>query len=211
MLTFFSGMNSCGKTTYIKELLEQAEGAFTEPPSRVIFCYNVYQPLFTEISKTVANVSFYQGLPDRDTIDQWASSQRHLLLIFDDLYYELVQSKAICDLTIMLSHHLRISTIMTSHNIFMGAKYSKTISTNLHYILLFTLRNRMQLSVLGSQLFCHKGRAKNFVKVYDMVSGGGNTIGNPLIIDNSPRSMGRQYMLRSRCLPGQFPIIYEIS
>ena len=132
------------------------------------------------------------------------------MLVFDDLNQELIQNKAVCDLTIMLSHHLNITCIMTSHNIFMCAKYSKTISTNLHYILLFTLRNRLQLSILGSQMFCHKGKAKNFVKVYDQVMSE-NCLGNPLIIDNSPRSTNRNYMLRNKVMPGEFPVIYEIN
>ena len=205
------GMNNCGKTTYIRKLLEQADGVFTVPPKRVIVCYNIFQDLFRRMAETVPNISFYQGLPDRTTIEDWAAKTAgHLMLVFDDLYQELIQSKAVCDLTIMLSHHLNISCIMTSHNIFMCAKYSKTISTNLHYILLFTLRNRLQLSVLGSQLFCHKGKARNFVKVYDTVTSE-NSIGNPLIIDNSPRSTNRRYMLRSRVMPGELPIIYEIS
>ena len=148
------GMSNCGKSSYIRKMMEQADGVFTEPPSRVIYCYNVFQRLFTEMADTVPNISFYQGLPDRATIESWASKKKHLMLTFDDLYQEQIQSKAVCDLTIMLSHHLNISCIMTSHNIFMCAKYFKTISTNLHYILLFTIRNRLQLSVLGSQLFC---------------------------------------------------------
>ena len=173
------GMNNCGKTTYIRKMLEQADGVFTEPPKRVIVCYNIFQDLFRRMAETVPNISFYQGLPDRTTIENWASETGgHLMLVFDDLYHELIQSKAVCDLTIMLSHHLNISCIMTSHNIFMSAKFSKTISTNLHYILLFTLRNRLQLSILGSQLFCHKGKARNFVKVYDLVTSA-NGIGNP--------------------------------
>lgn len=130
------------------------------------------------------------------------------MLVFDDLYQELIQSKAVCDLTIMPSHHLNISCIMTSHNIFMCAKYSKTISTNLHYILLFTIRNRLQLSVLGGQLFCQKAKAKNFLKVFDMVVN--ENPFNPLIIDNSPKPRNRQYMLCSSVLPGKLPIINKI-
>ena len=205
------GMSNCGKTTYILKLLEQAEGVFTEPPKLVIVCYNIFQCLFRRMAETVPNISFNQGLPDRATIEDWASkTEGHLMLVFDDLYQELIQNKAVCDLTIMLSHHLNISCIMTSHNIFMCAKYSKTISTNLHYTLLFTLRNRLQLSILGSQLFCHKGKAKNFVKVYDQVMSE-NCLGNPLIIDNSPRSTNRNYMLRNKVMPGEFPVIYEIN
>ena len=164
-------MNDCGKTTYITKMLEQADRVFTEPPKCVIVCYNIFQDLFRRMAETVPNISFYQGLPDRTTIKNWAlETGGHLMLVFDDLYHELIQSKAVCDLTIVLSHHLNISCIMTSHNIFMSAKFSETISTNFHYILLFMLCNRLQLSILGSQLFCHKGKGRNFVKVYDFVT-----------------------------------------
>jgi hypothetical protein len=64
-------MSGSGKTTYIKRLLEQADGVFTEAPSRVIYCYNVYQQLFTEMGNTVKNISFYQGVPDRETLRIW--------------------------------------------------------------------------------------------------------------------------------------------
>ena len=109
------GMSNCGKTTYILKLLQQAKGVFTEPPKRVIVCYNIFKVLFRWMAETVPNISFYQGLPDRATIEDWASkTEGHLMLVFDDLYQESIQNKAVCDLTIMLSHHLNISCIMAS-------------------------------------------------------------------------------------------------
>ena len=130
----FFGMNNSGKTTYIAKMLEQAEGVFTEPPKRVIVCYNIFQDLFRRMEETVPNLSFYQGLPDRATIEEWsAQTAGHLMLVIDDMYHELIQSKAVCDLIIMLSHHLNITCLITGHNLFMCSKYSKTISTNLHY------------------------------------------------------------------------------
>lgn len=202
-------MSQSGKTSYIEKILIQRNGLFTIPVSKVVYCYNVYQEKFSSMSKSVEGIVFYQGLPDRDTIETWARDESHLVIVFDDMYFEVIQSKAICDLIIMLSHHLRITSIMTSHNIFMNARFSKTIATNLHYILLFTLRNRLQISVLGSQLMCHKAKARNFVKVYDMAVG--NTLGNPLIIDNSPKSVNRQFALRTNCLVGEHAIVYEIN
>ena len=209
----FFGMSSCGKTTYIKKMLEQADGVFTEPPKRIVFCYNIFQDLFHRMAETIPNITFYEGVPDRSTMEEWSSQTGggHLLIIFDDLYKEVIQSKAVCDLSILLSHHLKISSIIVSHNIYMGAKYSKTITSNLHYIGLFTIRDRRHLSILGSQLFAHKSKARNFVKVYDLVQST-SSLGNPLIIDNSPCSnSNRNHILRSRVLPGELPIIYEIS
>ena len=209
----FFGMSNCGKSTYIKKMLEQADGVFTEPPKRVVFCYNIFQDLFHRMAETVPNISFHEGVPDRATMEEWSAQigGGHLMIVFDDLYNEVIQSKAVCDLSVLLSHHLNISSIISSHNIFMGAKYSKTITTNLHYIGLFTIRDRRHLSILGSQLFAHKNKARNFVKVYDLVRNQ-NSLGNPLIIDNSPKSnTNRNQILRSRVLPGEIPIIYEIS
>lgn len=149
-------MSNSGKSTFIKTLLEMAPKLFTEAPSRIIYYYNIYQEKFAQMEDRIENISFFQGLPQRCDIERYASSERHLLLIFDDLYQDVISSKDISDLTIMLCHHLNISCIFTSHNIFTCGKYSKTIATNLHYLLLFTLRNRLQLSVLATQLFCHK-------------------------------------------------------
>ena len=61
-------------------------------------------------------------------------------------------------------------------------------------------------SVTGSQLFAYKKKARNFVKVFDQVRSA-NSIGIPLIIDNSRKSTNRNLMLSSRVLPGE----YEIS
>ena len=202
-------MSNSGKTSYIKALLEQSEKTFTEKPSRVIYFYNVYQSKFSEMEASIQNISFHQGLPQRCDIEQFAASEKHLLLVFDDLYYEVISSKNLSDLTIMLCHHLNISCIFTSHNIFTCGKFSKTIATNLHYILLFTLRNRLQLITLATQLFCHKTKSKGFVNMYDRVMEENQF--SPLIIDLSPRCQNSRYMLRKNILPGQYPIIYELQ
>lgn len=64
----------------------------------------------------------------------------------------------------------------------------------MHYLLLFTLRNRLQLSVLATQLFCHKTKSKNFVAVYDAVMK--EDPFSPLIIDLSPKTPSSTFMLR---------------
>lgn len=202
-------MSNSGKTTYIRKLLESSSKIFTEAPSRVIYFYNVYQPKFAEMEDSIGNISFFQGLPQRSVIEDYAGSESHLLLVFDDLYQDVINSRDISDLTIMLCHHLNISCIFTSHNIFTCGKFSKTIATNLHYILLFTLRNRLQLSVLATQLFCHKKTSKNFVSVYDEVIS--DNPYSPLVIDLSPKTPNTRYMLRTNIFPGQYPIIYELK
>lgn len=201
------GMSNSGKSSYVRKLLEQSEKVFTEKFSRILYFYNIYQRLFDEMEKSIPNITFLQGLPGRTDIEAWAVREKHLVLVFDDLYFELINSKDMTDLTIMLCHHMNISCIMTSHNIFMSSKFSKTITTNIHYILLFTLQNRLQLSTLGTQLFCHKKKSRNFVSVYDSVMQGDRY--SPLILDLSPKTQDRAYLLRSNVLPGEYPIVYD--
>lgn len=202
-------MSNSGKTTYIKKLLEQAPKVFTEAPSRVIYYYNVFQPKFIEMENSIENISFFQGLPQRSDIEEYARKHQHLLLVFDDLYQDVISSRDISDLTIMLCHHLNISCIFTSHNIFTYGKFSKTIATNLHYILLFTLRNRLQLATLATQLFCYAKKSKTFVKVYDDLLR--ENPYSPLLIDLSPKTPNTRYMLRANILPGQYPLIFELQ
>ena len=133
---------------------------------------------------SIENITFVQGLPQRSDIEKYARAERHLLLVFDDLYKDVISSRDICDLVIMMSHHLNTSVIFTSHNIFEQSKFSKTIATNLHYILLMQLRNKLQLTSLPTQLFCYKNKAKHFVTLYDTIMK--EDPYSPLIIDLSP-------------------------
>lgn len=202
-------MSNAGKTSYIKKLLEQADLVFSQAPTRIIYYYNVFQPKFMEMERSIDHISFIQGLPQRSDIEEAAREQQHLLLIFDDLYQDVISSRDITDLTIMLCHHLNISCIFTSHNIFTCGKFSKTIATNLHYILLFTLRNRLQLATLATQLFCYAKKSKSFVQVYDDLLR--ENPFSPLVIDLSPRIIDSRYMLRANILPGEYPLIFELK
>ena len=83
------------------------------------------------------------------------------------MYQDVIGSRDICDLCHMLSHHLNISCIFTSHNIFTAGKFSKTIATNLHCILLGTLRNQLQIATLATQLFCYGKKSRSFVRLYE--------------------------------------------
>ena len=203
------GMSNSGKTSYIKKLLEQADYVFTEAPTRIRYYYNVFQPKFVDMEKSIANISFFQGLPQRSDIEEYGREERHLLLVFDDLYQDIIRSRSLSDLTIMLSHHLNISSIFSNHNIFEQGRFSKTIATNLHYILLLTLRNKLQLATLSTQLFCYAKKSKHFLQVYEDHLR--ENPFSPLIIDLSPKSPGSRFMLRANIFADQYPLIFELQ
>lgn len=193
----------------MQKLVENGDRMFTIPPSKYVWMYNIYQDLYDDVERSGANVSFVQGLPSRSDIESWAENESHLVLLVDDLYHLMIHSRDILDLFVLLCHHLTVTVIISCHNIFMNSKYAKTMTTNLHYILLFKLQNRLQLSTLGTQLFCHSKKAKHFVQVYDAVMETDQF--SPLVIDLSPQSRHSDYKLRSNILPGELPIIYELE
>lgn len=52
-----SGATFSGKSTLVKQLLDQADGVFKVPPFKILYCYNIWQEkLFTEIQKGVKNI-----------------------------------------------------------------------------------------------------------------------------------------------------------
>jgi hypothetical protein len=189
----------------MRKLVENGDRMFTIPPTKYIWLYNMYQDIYDQIP----NVQFEQGVPTRADIERWAKNEKHLVLILDDLYHVLINSRDILDLFVLLCHHLTVTVILSCHNIFMNSKYAKTMTTNLHYILLFRLQNRLQLSTLGTQLFVHSKKSKHFLGVYDDVMTTNQF--SPLIIDLSPMNTQSEFKLRANVLPGELPVIYELE
>jgi hypothetical protein len=74
-----SGPTSCGKTVFIFKLIENLKEMIIPVPSKVVYCYGEYQPLFDNYPR----VEFHEGLPDVAMFDDAPT-----LLILDDLMGE---------------------------------------------------------------------------------------------------------------------------
>jgi hypothetical protein len=196
-----SGATSSGKTQWVYRLLQNLEnldGMFNTKPEHVLYCYGVWQPIFNDMESMC---TLHQGLPNN--IENWESESKHKLIILDDL-----MDKVVCSLDMSLlftqgCHHRNISVIFITQNLFLQGKYSRTISLNTQYMVLFrSMRDVSQISTLGKQLF--PGRAKLLTQVYEDV------MKQPyayLIVDNSPHS-NPKYRLRTHIFPGEDPIVY---
>jgi septin family protein len=55
------GATSCGKSTFLKRLLEKR--LISPWPRRLIWLYKRWQPLYDEIKHIVPTVEFIQGIP----------------------------------------------------------------------------------------------------------------------------------------------------
>lgn len=198
------GPSSSGKSSYVFEVLKHADGVFTKAVNNVYYAYGVYQPLYDEMKKHIANIQFVNAVPTKDMLETWAMQEPgHKLLILDDLMQKASKSEDIVDVFCQYSHHLNFSCWLISQNVFNATKQFRTISLNTHYFALFKCqRDLQQIFALARQLF--PGKTKFFMESYRKAT---EEKYNPLIIDLSPHS-NPLYKIRMHVLPGQLMTVF---
>ena len=79
-----AGPTGSGKTTFIKELIQQFKKLIYLPPERIVWCYSEWKPLFTFLLGSL--MEFHQGLPEQ------LNPKVLNLVILDDLINSVDQS-----------------------------------------------------------------------------------------------------------------------
>ena len=82
-------------------------------------------------------VRFHEGLPTVKDLDQWYRPSGGGLLVVDDLMEEGGRDKLLLDIFSKHSHHRNVSVLYLTQDIFPPGKFSKTISRNANYIVVF--------------------------------------------------------------------------
>ena len=95
----------------------------TPQPSQILYCYGAWQSLF----HSPHNVLFHEGVPDKKQLSDG------MLLIIDDLMGAVNQR--VVDIFTKYSHHIDVSALFLSQNIF--NKNLRTITLNAHYLIIF--------------------------------------------------------------------------
>jgi hypothetical protein len=157
-----AGPSQCGKTRFIMELLEKRSTFIYPNPSRIIYCYSVWQENFALMKENLESVEFHEGLPSIENMN----AEENNLIILDDLMSECLDDKKILHLFTVGSHHRNISVIFLTQNIFCKGKHARSISLNSHYLILFrNIRDPSQIMHLGRQLY--PGNVKYFEEAFD--------------------------------------------
>ena len=128
-----AGPSGSGKTRLVQELVTNNLHLFTEKPSTIHYCYGSYQPLFDSMKKK--GVVFHKGVSKESDLDKWFPKGG--ILVMDDMMAEAGDDKAVVDIFTRHSHHRNITTIYLCQDLFPGGNYSKTISRNAHYVVIF--------------------------------------------------------------------------
>jgi hypothetical protein len=196
------GATSSGKTTFIKNLLTNIDQIVLHEPKQILYCYGTWQDIYQEMEVDIQNIRFHQGLPDKTTIEQFSTNSPSLIVL-DDLMEEVTNSKDMQKMFTQYSHHMNISVIFISQNLYFGGKYGKTINLNCHYIILFKNPNLTQVRILGQQIF--PGSNKILMDAYrDAIA---ERYGY-LCIDLHPNA-DADLMMRSHILPSEDMVIYK--
>ena len=150
-----AGPTGSGKSVFVQRLLKHAKTVIDPLPDRILYCYGVYQKLFSEM----IGVEFNEGLPSLDEFD----GKKHTLVIIDDLMHET--NDTVSKLFTRVSHHTNTSVIFITENLFHKDKEIRTITLNAQYLVLFkNVRDKSQIAHLSRQMY--PGTSKHVVEAY---------------------------------------------
>jgi len=148
-----SGPSGSGKTVFTRKLI--AENKFDTKFKQIIWCYSEVGSL----GKRNPNFVYNEGLPSEDYYNGEPK-----LVVLDDLMHQTDDSVA--KLFTKISHHRNVSVISIMQNIFPRNKYSRDISLNSNYLVIFrNPRDEAQVARLSSQI-C-PGKSKFFMDAYN--------------------------------------------
>ena len=127
-----AGPTGCGKTRWVKTLLERSGTFIDPPPERIYWFYAENQPDYDALKHSLPHIEFIEGLPTEDELKQLDPKRRNIIVI-DDLMSEL--TPVVTALFTRGSHHRNISVVLLVQNLFF--KGGRTLSLNTHYLIFF--------------------------------------------------------------------------
>ena len=194
-----SGPTASGKSTFTFRMLQNLKHMFDTPVKKIYCFYGVWQRLF-EINPNL-NVEYIRDIPNEQFLQE-LDIDNHNLVIIDDLQSSALNNGFIANLFSREAHHRNPSVFLILQNLFHQGKYSRDISLNTHYFILFkNQRDINQIKILGNQL----GIGNKLVQAYSDVT---SEPFSYVLIDLSPQS-NTSYMLRSNIFPHEYAIVYK--
>lgn len=115
-----AGPTCCGKTQFVKRLLEAGEEMIQGAPEKIVWCYGIYQPTYDEMQRTIPNLAFIEGVPS--DLESMINPSIRNLVVLDDLMQELSNNERITSLFTKGCHHRNLSVIFLLQNIFHRGK-----------------------------------------------------------------------------------------
>lgn len=194
------GPSKVGKTFWLYQLLKNKRVMFPTPIEKIIYCYGAFQPMFEQMKNDIDKIIFHEGL--LDNLKKFADGL-HNLVVLDDLQNDIISNPEALKLFTQGSHHLNLTVIYISHNIYAQGRYSKTINLNTQYLIIFkSFRDAQQIVTLNRQIFPHSGRA--LIEAYEDAI---KTKYGYIVVDLTAHGIDK-FRLRTKIFPEETTIIY---
>lgn len=155
-----AGPSSCGKTTFVKQMLLNKRKMFDVDFDRIIWCYSV--------SSSIPDIpgidEFHNGVPESFENDK----NEKILYVLDDLMDSVANNEAISNLYTKHSHHLGISVCLITQNLYQKGSQFRTISLNSKYLVVFkSPRDKQQFMFLARQVYPQN--SQELVRVFNEI------------------------------------------
>ena len=161
-----SGMTGCGKTTWVKRLLENRAQTIRPEPQRIVWFYSIWQPAYSEMMESIPNIEFVRGIPATIENDNYFDVSVRNLVVIDDQMSTASNDKQVIKLFTQGSHHRNLSVVYLVQNLFHQGKGNRDISLNCHYLVIFkNPRDKLQILTLAKQMYPKK--TQSFLEKYE--------------------------------------------
>ena len=91
------GCSSSGKSTLVARILLHAKELFPTKPTKVIYAYTMWQPLFEKLQSQMNELIFVEGLPSEEYIRDQTTGHNHSIMVLDDMWGDLVGNDFVRD------------------------------------------------------------------------------------------------------------------
>ncbi len=148
-----AGPSGSGKTTMVMEILKYRDSIFTETPVGTVYFYAEDQPAYNR--QDLGHIRWHKGMPSYEQLEDYVNDfqGKFFLMVFDDLFAQMVQSDLAGDVATKLSHHRHFTCLSITQNIFAQGRSARAQALNSHYyILTRSTRDLRQISVLEGQM-----------------------------------------------------------
>ena len=153
-----AGPSGSGKSTWVRDLILHRDKCFSTPPREILWFYKVESAVKHLVGQLPESVQYFQGLPEREAIQEMDSEIPRLIVIDDQEDGVNSSNTIVKDLFTVFSHHLNISVVFVVQNIYLKARLMKSITDQGQYLIhTKAAKGSQQIRTLGGQIFGKNG------------------------------------------------------
>lgn len=193
-----AGPTLAGKSSLIIDLINNIpNGSIVPEIKKVIWCH-------AEVNAHPKGISFENILYKNGIPEEFENKENiPTLIVLDDFMLEASSSAQICELFTKGSHHRNLSVILITQNIFHRGSFSRDISLNSKYLVVFkNPRDRSQFLHLARQLYPEN--PSELVKVYKEAT----SLPHGYLLIDLAQETPEALRFRTQIFNGNFTVVY---